>query len=261
MADIVIAVAAEVFRREFPIARDQPFLHAGQDLAAAFAAVPAIERQIEVAAEIAEIVEKRRRGRVPIRPDRALVGTELGDFDEAPARLIQLLVIGLAEERHADQMPVSAVAPAMVRASEDRGVALVVAAYLHPAVAARIEEGVDFASPVAAQDHRLLAHTRDDEVAGVGDLALMPDEEPGAGKDALQFLGVDRLVDENFAADLPRSQIDETRPVAHSVCGRHGITSRRTSPRWILTRIAGGVQVLPASRDSLFQQLHALLSV
>src|SRR5712671_1071328 len=148
MADIVIAVAAEVFRREFPVARDQPFLHAGQDLAAALAAVPAIERQIEVAAEIAEIVEKRRRRLVPIRPDRALVSAELGDFDEAPARLIKLLVIGLAEERHPDQMPVGAIAPAMVGASKDRGVALVVAAHFHPAVAARIEEGMDFANPV-----------------------------------------------------------------------------------------------------------------
>ncbi len=61
----------------------------------------------------------------------------------------------------------------------------------------------------AAQDDRLLAHARDDEIAGVGDLALVPDEKPGAGKDALQLLGVDRLVDEDFAADRPRPQIDE----------------------------------------------------
>src|SRR5712671_1434248 len=165
MADIVIAVAAEVFRREFPVARDQPFLHAGQDLAAALAAVPAIERQIEVAAEIAEIVEKRRRRLVPIRPDRALVGAELGDFDEAPARLIELLVIGLAEERHADETPVGAVAPAVIGAGEDGGVALVVAAHLHPAMPARIEKDMDLAGAVAAKEHRLLAHARDHKVA------------------------------------------------------------------------------------------------
>jgi len=58
VADVVIAVAAEIFGREFPVARDQPFLHAGQDLAAALAAVPAIEREVEIAAEIAEIVEE-----------------------------------------------------------------------------------------------------------------------------------------------------------------------------------------------------------
>src|SRR5260370_38465037 len=106
-------------------------------------------------------------------------------------------MVGLAEEWHADQLPVRAIAPAMVGAGEDRRVAFVVAAHLHPAMAARIEKDMDLADAVAAQEHRLLGHPRDDEVAGVGDLALMPDEEPGAGEDALQFLGVDRLVDED----------------------------------------------------------------
>ena len=86
---------------------------------------------------------------------------------------------------------------------------------------------MDCPAPIAGEDHRLFAHARDDKIPGFGDLALMPDKEPGAGKDALQFLGVDPLVDENLAADLPRSQIDETRPVALSVCCRHGITSQR----------------------------------
>ena len=68
---------------------------------------------------------------------------------------------------------------------------------------------MDLAGPVAAHDDRLLAHPRDDEIAGVRDLALMPDEQPGAGEDPLQLLGVDLLVDEDLAADLAGSEIDE----------------------------------------------------
>ena len=209
VADVVIAVAAEILGRKFPVARDQPFLHPGQHLAAALAAVPAVEREIEVRAEISEIVEERRRRRIPIRPHRPLVGAELRDLDKAPARLVEGFVVGLAEKRHADQMPVGAIAPAVIGAGEDRGVALVIAAHLHAAMAARIEEGVDLPAPVAAEDHQLLAHPRHEEITGVGDLAFMPDEQPGARKDPLQFLRVDRLVDENLAADRPGGQIDE----------------------------------------------------
>ena len=41
----------------------------------------------------------------------------------------------------------------------------------------------------------------------------MADEQPGAGEQPLQLLLVDLLVDEDLAADPPRRQIDETRPV------------------------------------------------
>ena len=62
VADIVIAVAAEILRREFPVARDQPFLDAAEHLGLALAAVPAVEDQIEKAREIAEIFEKGGAG-------------------------------------------------------------------------------------------------------------------------------------------------------------------------------------------------------
>ena len=54
---------------------------------------------------------------------------------------------------------------------------------------------------VAAQDHRLLAHARDEEVARLRDQALMPDEQPGAGEQFLQFLAVEFRRDEDLAAD------------------------------------------------------------
>src|SRR5260370_1426353 len=118
-------------------------------------------------------------------------------------------MVGLAEVGNADEAAVGAVAPAMIRAGENGRVAFVVAAHLHAAVAARIEEDVHLAGAVAAQQHRFLAHARDEEIAGVGDLALVPDKEPGAGKDLFLLLGVDLLVDEDLAADLPARHVDE----------------------------------------------------
>src|ERR1700730_5095587 len=214
MADIVVAVAAEILCREFPVARDPPFLDAAQYLGATLAAVPAVQGQIEISDEFAEIFEKGRRIGIPAGPDGALVAAELRDLDQSPLRFVELLVVGLAEIGHADEPAVGAVAPAVVGAGEDRGVALVVAAHLLAAVPAGIEEHVGLARPVAAQDHRLLAHARDEVVARVGDLALMPDKEPHPGEEPLQLPLVDLLVDEDLAADPPGRYVPQTRPIA-----------------------------------------------
>src|SRR5208282_1444576 len=150
MADIVVAVAAEVFGREFPIARDPPLLDSAEDFGAAFATVPAVQSQIEIANKVAEIFEKGRRLGVPAGPYCALVAAQLRDLDQPPLRFVELLVIGLAEIGHADQSAVGAIAPAMIRTSEDRRIAFVIAAHLHAAVAAGIQEHVDLAGAVAA---------------------------------------------------------------------------------------------------------------
>ena len=136
VADVVVGVAAEVFRREFPVARNQPFLHAAQHLGLALPAVPAVEDQIEKGRELAEIFEKRRRRRVPRGPHRALVVARLRDLDEPPLRAVELRAVGLAEIGHADEPAVGRIAPAVIEAGEDGGAALVVAAHLHAAVAA-----------------------------------------------------------------------------------------------------------------------------
>ena len=84
--------------------------------------------------------------------------------------------------------------------------------------------------PVAAQDHRLLAHRRHEIVARLGDLAFVPDMQPGAREDALLLLGVDVLVDEDLPADLPDLQIHQAGAIApnsghrpvHRPVHRHG---------------------------------------
>ena len=229
VADIVVAVAAEILGRKFPVARDQPFLHAAEHLGAAIAAVPAVEAQIEIAAEVAEIIEKRRRRGVPARPHGSLVAVQLRDLDETPLRAVELRMIGFAKIRNTDEAAVGTVAPAMVRAGKDRRVPLIIAAHLHAAVPARIQEYVHLAGAVAAQNDRFLAHARDHEIARVGDLALMTDEQPGTREYPLQFLPVDRLVDKDFAADPAALQIDHAGPITVAICGKHG-PPRYTAP-------------------------------
>src|SRR5438477_4628903 len=221
VADVVIAVAPEFLGRESPIAGDEPFLNAADDFAAALAAVPAVERQVEIAAEIAEILEGGWRRWIPGGPDRPLVAGELRDLGQTPLRTIQGRVIRLAEKWHTDETAIGAVAPAMIRAGKDRRVAFVITAHLHAAMSARIQKDMHLAGAVAAQDHRLLAHPRRRVIAGVRDLALMADEEPGAREDPLLLLGVDRLVDKDLAADLPGLRIDQTRAVSGFTCRRH----------------------------------------
>ena len=136
VADVVVTVAAEILGREFPVARDAPFLNPAQYLGAALAAVPAVECQVEIAHEIAEIFEKRRGGMIPAGPHRSLVKAELRDFDQAPLRLVEPFLVGLAEIGHAHQPAVGPIAPAVVGAGEDRRVALVIAAHLHAAMTA-----------------------------------------------------------------------------------------------------------------------------
>src|SRR5260370_21659520 len=105
---------------------------------------------MEMADEKPEKFEAGRGRRVPAGPYRALVKAELRYLDQTPLRFVELLVIGLAEIGHADQLAVSAVTPAVVRARENRRAAFVVPAHLHAAVAARVEEDMDLARPVAA---------------------------------------------------------------------------------------------------------------
>src|ERR1700693_3152891 len=68
VADVVVAVAAEILGRELPVARHEPFLDATQNFRAAVAAVPAVEGLVEIAREIAEILDEGRRRLVPGGP-------------------------------------------------------------------------------------------------------------------------------------------------------------------------------------------------
>src|ERR1700719_4127607 len=49
----------------------------------------------------------------------------------------------------------------------------------------------------------------------------MPDKEPGPGEHPLQFLAVDLVIDEDFAADPPRRMIDESLAIPRCPFARH----------------------------------------
>src|SRR5207244_1513087 len=78
----VIAVATEILGRELPIAWHDPFVHAADDLDAAFAA---IEEGVEVPAHLAEILAQRRRLGIEGGEPEALVIVELRHRHQAPA--------------------------------------------------------------------------------------------------------------------------------------------------------------------------------
>src|SRR5580698_8539341 len=75
-------------------------------------------------------------------------------------------------------------------------------------MSAGVQEHMHRPPGVAAQDDRPVTHPRDEEVAGTGDLALMADEQPGAGEQFLEFLAVEFGRDEDLAADRAVFRID-----------------------------------------------------
>ena len=203
------AVAVEGEAGELPVGGDVPLGGGVEELDAVVLAAGALEAPLDGGGVDAEVVLERGGLGVPRRPERAVVVGELCDLVQPPLTLVELLVVGLLVVRYADEPAVGVVRPAVEGAGEDEGVAVVVAADLHAAVAAGVEEGVDDVLPVARDDDLFLAHAGDDEVAGVGDLALVAEEEPRAGEYLLQLLLVDRLVDVDLAGDEPLVEVDQ----------------------------------------------------
>ena len=97
----------------------------------------------------------------------------------------------------------------MIGAAETRGIAVTGAAQPVAAVPADIEKGAHDAVAAAHDQHRVLAHPGREKVARPRDLALVAQEQPAAGKDLLQFLFIDLLLDEDAAADEAAVGVDQ----------------------------------------------------
>ena len=67
---------------------------------------------------------------------------------------------------------------------------------------------MNLADAVAAQQHRLLAHPRLEEVARLRDLARVADEQPGAAEQVIELVAVRLLAHEDFATDRPPRRVD-----------------------------------------------------
>ena len=75
---------------------------------------------------------------------------------------------------------------------------------------ADVEERADGAIGLADHDHRIFSHVGRDEIAGLGNLRLVTEEQPAAREDALELELVDRRVGVDARVDRPVDGIDET---------------------------------------------------
>ncbi|MNY34341.1 hypothetical protein D3C86_1686750 [compost metagenome] len=103
--------------------------------------------------------------------------------------------------RHTAQAAVEGIAPAVIRADETVGLALLVFTHRCATMAAAVEQHMHVFLAVAHHDHRLFADVGALVAAGLGDLAGMGDPDPGAVENLVQLLiedlavGVQRRVD------------------------------------------------------------------
>src|SRR5690349_4218702 len=94
------------------------------------------------------------------------------------------------------------IGPGMEGTSEDQAIALVVAADHLTAVPTRVEKRADLlVFAIAHHNDFFGAHTREHEVAGIRDLALVAQQQPGALEDLLLLLLVNIRVDVQLATD------------------------------------------------------------
>src|SRR5437016_14168600 len=98
----MIAVTGKVLRGELPVARHDEFVHAANDFDPAL--VP-VEESIEIPGHFTEILAQRWRFWVEGGEPQALVGVELGHWDEAPTVAVQFPVIGCPEIRDPGDLP------------------------------------------------------------------------------------------------------------------------------------------------------------
>ena len=110
----------------------------------------------------------------------------------------------------------------MVRTLEEGGVVAVGPRDAHAAVTAGVEEGVDLALVVADQHDRIHAAGARDEVARLGDLAVVPDEEPRPAEDPLELELEDFRVGEDAARDQPFVRADDVLERLAAAKPRHG---------------------------------------
>src|SRR5216683_2257539 len=120
----------------------------------------------------------------------AAIGLHARDAAERQLRLVLAFVA--VGEGVADQTAVTGEGPGMKRACEGARVALVVGTDLVAAMRAAIEQKVDLALLVARHDDGLRADRLDDVIVRLRHLALVPDIDPGAIPDVLQFRFEDR---------------------------------------------------------------------
>ncbi|MCY1283178.1 hypothetical protein D9M68_696140 [compost metagenome] len=107
----------------------------------------------------------------------------------------------------------------MVRAGERLPIAMVFQAHLIPTVRATIEQQMDLPLRIAGHDHCLRTDRLQNEIVRIGHLADMPDVDPGAIPDLLQFLLEDLLI--GIERTMHPVMLNQGIPVTCGDCSRH----------------------------------------
>src|ERR1700730_13285508 len=94
----------------------------------------------------------------------------------------------LVHVRRADQPPVEAIGPSMIRTLNRGRVAILFLAQPRPAVTADVVESAHPCLLIANTNQTFTGHLLDEIIPSFGNLTLMPDEHPLAGEDFLLFL-------------------------------------------------------------------------
>ena len=181
-----VVIVDDVLGLEFPvagIAADEGF-RAQHDLAAGREVEAAVEQDLGPP----EMIEERRHVRIEAGKDKAAIAFDARQAEQS-LRLREGVGIaaGLAAMGDADQRPVIGIDPAVIGALEFPRPAGELPAQHRAAMPAAIDQHMEPALLVAADDHRLQADMRGLEVARLGQLALMRDEDPGLLEDALHL--------------------------------------------------------------------------
>src|SRR5207247_9189369 len=109
---------------------------------------------------------------------------------ELPAPVVRIA------RRHGNgaQAAVGVVSPAVIRAHKAAGAAASLGAYDGAAMHAAVDQHAHRAVALARDDHRLAAHAGGEVIARRGDLAVVPEDQPGAAEDALHLEFEDRRI-------------------------------------------------------------------
>ena len=192
-------VGARLFARHFPVARHDEALRRAQQFQPA---VSAAEQLIHVIFDIAQIFVKRRAIDIPGRENQPAIQVHACLF-QAQRRLVDIVAVHLfLFDRRADEIAVRTERPAVVDALVDGLVARFAQAHPHAAMRADVERDMHIAFASARDDHIVFGHVTDDEIASFGNFALMPQEEPGPGENALHFVAVQLFVAHHAQRDL-----------------------------------------------------------
>ena len=182
---------------------------------------PAVEPFVDQLRGRAEMRDEVRHLRVQRRKDEAAIARD-PRLAEAERRLVEAGAVAFLD-RHADQRAGAVERPVVIGTGEAPRRALVLAAHGGATMGAAVEQHVQRAVAVAADDHRPQAELATDEAVRRRQLALMGEKGPGAAEHAVHLVGEDRLVGVERAVDamLLHQRVErQFRWMAHAISSK-----------------------------------------